>query len=166
MDKKAAEMFATALAHIGVIPSFDGAFLFTDDITDITKFQIQCHTNNVGRMVFSLVDIPEIEGGIHNFTEAYRKIHGNPIRPSDKHDVHQPTYPAFGADYVIDLSPATIVRILRYKEENSDEMIGILPAYILQLTQEVKRWEDQFKKMYENTSTLRETFEQVFEESF
>jgi len=166
MNKKTAENFATALSHIGVIPSFNGAFLFTDDITDITGFQIQCNTNETGRMVFSLVDQPKIDNGIHNFTEAYREIHGNPIRLTGKHNVHQPTYPAFGADYIVDLSPATIVRILRVKEENSNEMTGILPAYVLQLTQEIKRWEEQFNKMYENTKTLRLTFEQIFEESF
>lgn len=165
MNKKTAEMLATALSHIGVIPSFDGALLFTDDITDITGFQIICKTNKTGRMVFSLIDHPDIPNGIHNFTEIYREIHGNPIRTT-KHDIDQPTYPAFGADYASDLSPATIVRILRVKEEKSNEMIGILPAYILQLTKEVKRWEDQFKKMYEKTSTLRQVFENIFEESF
>ena len=166
MNKKTAEMFATALSHIGIIPSFDGAFLFTDDITDITGFQIQCKTNETGRMVFSFVDHENYPNAYRTFVDKYEEIHGNKIRNSTKHDINQPTYPAFGADYIIDLSPATIVRILRVQEENSNEMVGILPAYILQLTKEIKRWEDQFKKMYENTSTLRQTFEQIFEESF
>ena len=70
-----------------------------------------------------------------------------------------------GADYACDLSQATIVRILRVSFEQSDELEGILPAYIMRMTREVKKWEHQFQRMHENTSSLRFAFEQVLNES-
>jgi len=167
MDKKTAEAFAQALSEIGCIPSFDGALLFSDDVADVVGFQVRCNTNNTGRMVFSLRSDEDKPEAILKFMNQYEELHGNGIRIDSRHDAdNTPTYPTMGADYMYDLSPATIVRIIRVAFEESDEMIGILPAYIMRLTQEVKTWRDHFSKLAKRASLLSYKFEQVLEESF
>ena len=170
MDKKTAELIAQAFGHIGVIPSFDGAILFSDDVADVTGFQIRGNVNEAGRMVFCVHG--HTEGGmtysesLQVFQEKYTEIHGNPVRELDKHDINTPNYPSMGADYVKDISPATIVRILRVSfEADSNAMDGILAAYIMRLTQEITRWHNHFSKLAKNSATLLTCFQKILEES-
>jgi hypothetical protein len=169
MDKKASEMLAQALAHLNLIPSFDGAILFPEDIADVTGFQIRGTTNTAGRMVFTVHahtegDLTYAES-VEIFKEKYKEIHGNPIRDLKKHDINVPKYPSFGSDYIEDLSPATIVRILRVSfETDNNAMGGILTAYIMRLTQEVSRWANHFEMLAKNTRTLATCFEKILEE--
>jgi len=170
MDKKTSEMLAQAFAHLGLIPSFDGAILFSDDIADITGFQIKGKVNDAGRMVFCVHG--HTEGGmtykesVDIFKEKFQEIHGNPVRELGKHDIHTPNYPAMGADYVEDISPATIIRILRVSfEEDSNAMEGILAAYIMRLTQEITRWHDHFERLAKNSGTLMTCFQKILQEN-
>lgn len=170
LDKKTSEALAEALSCVGCIPSFDGAMLFSDDIANVTGFQVMCNRNTEGRMVFSVHG--HVKGdmtydeSLHVFQNAYKKIHGNPIRELGKHDVNSGKYPSFGADYAKDLSPATIVRMIRVAFENVDELECILPAYVMRLTQEVKNWENHFKKLHRDAFILREKLEEILEETF
>ena len=103
-----------------------------------------CKVNNEGRMVFSVCahvngEI-ELAEAVSIFKKNYKKIHGNNVRPLGKHNFNSPNYPTMGTDYVEDLSPATIIILLRVSFNNSNESAGILPAFIMQLTKEVESW--------------------------
>ena len=170
MDKKTSELFAQALGHIGVMPSFDGAILFSDDIADVTGFQVMCQTNDTGRMVFKVHAHTEGDmtygESLDVFKEKYQEIHGNPVRESDKHDINTPNYPTMGSDYINDIAPATIVRILRVSfEQDSNCMDGILTAYIMRLAQEITRWSEHFEKLARNSKTLAACFQKILQES-
>jgi len=170
MDKKAAEMLSEALAHIAIIPSFNFAILLSDDVADVTGFQIMCKVNNLGRALFSVHG--HTEGGmsynesLEIFEDKYKEIHGNPIRELKKHDIETPNYPSFGADYVKDLSPATIVRIIRTSFEKDDNtMEGVLTAYIMRLSQEITRWSNHFEMLAKKSKILATCFEKILQES-
>jgi hypothetical protein len=171
MDKKTAEAFACALSEIGCIPSFNGALLLSDDIADIVGFQIRCDLNNEGRSVFSVKG--HIEGGmtydesLEIFKSKFKEIHGNDVRELKKHDIHTPNYPAMGSDYAEDISPATIVRIMRVSyNEDSNGLQGVLPAYIMRLVREVEKWSTYFNSLAKKTNKVKEQLSQVLEESF
>ena len=166
IDTATSEKLATALSFMGVIPSFDGALLFSEDVTDVTGYQIKCRSNEVGRLVYSIVDLPDLPHGRSKFKSLYLKIHGNPVREDETHDINTVNYPTMGSDYVSDISPATIVRLLRVVFEGSNEVGGILPAYIMRLTQEIARWEAHFASIHKKTNMLKTVFEQILQESF
>lgn len=167
MDKKTAETLAQVLSEMNCIPSFDGALLFSDDVADVVGFQIKCSLNNTGRMVYSLRTNEDQPEAITRFMTDYERIHGNPIRTNSSHDSYtSPHYPTMGTDYMYDLAPATIVRILRVAFENSNELVGVLPAYIMRLTREVQKWHDHFAQLTKKATGLSHKLEQVLEESF
>ena len=170
MDKKMYEAFAQALSFIEIIPSFDGAILFSDELADIIGFQIKGDVNNAGRMVFSVQAHNEGEinydEAVNIFKEKYQELHGNSIRELGKHDIHTPSYPSTGADYIEDISPATITQILRISLENdTNDMDGVFSAYIMRLTQEISRWYTHFEKITQKTKILKECFEKILENS-
>jgi len=172
MNKKTAEQLASTLSEIACVPTFNGALLLSDDVADVVGFQIKCDLNNEGRTVFQLH--AHEEGDMNHaecldiFREKYEEIHGNPVRKIGKHDViNTPNYPPMGADYAEDISPATIVRIMRVSfEKDQNGMAGILPAYIMRLTREVEKWATYFASLASKTQNIHKNLNEILEESF
>jgi hypothetical protein len=171
MDKKTAEKLASALSQIGCIPSFNGALLLSDDVADVVGFQIHCEMNDVGRTVFKVQGHTEgdmtYSESLDVFKSKFQEIHGNPVRELGKHDINTPNYPSMGSDYAEDVSPATIIRIMRVSfNEDSNGLNGILPAYIMRLTREVNKWSGYFSSLANKTKKIETQLSEVLEESF
>jgi len=171
MNKKAAEMLSEALAHIAIIPSFNGAILLSDDVADVTGFQIMCKANAVGRAIFSIHkhtegDMTYSESTSSITKRSTKRSMGIQLGTYKKHDINTPNYPSFGSDYAQDLSPATIVRIIRTSFEKDDNtMEGVLTAYIMRLTQEITRWSNHFEMLAKKSKILTTCFEKILQEN-
>jgi hypothetical protein len=170
LNKELSEQLAKVLSEISCIPTFNGALLLNDDIADALGFQIRCTMNEEGRTVFSVHGHTEgdmtYSESLYVFKQKFEEIHGNPVRELKKHDINTPNYPAMGADYAEDLSPATIIRIMRVTfETNNEELAGVIPAYIMRLTNEVEKWSAYFEKLAKKTRGLEVDLKEILEKS-
>lgn len=164
MNEKCTEMMTNILPHLSCIPSFDGAMLFPEDIHEVLEFQIRCSLNNHGRLVFSVYE--DDDEHCHQFRKLYLELHGNPIRNSEGHVPNTAHYPALGDDYLNDVAPATISHMMRKAAEQSEELETSIPVYIMRISKEAKRWEEQFENMIERLKLLQKGMEKIYEESF
>jgi hypothetical protein len=158
LNKELSEQLAKVLSEISCIPTFNGALLLNDDIDEEGRTVFSVHGHTEGDMTYS--------ESLYVFKQKFEEIHGNPVRELKKHDINTPNYPAMGADYAEDLSPATIIRIMRVTfETNNEELAGVIPAYIMRLTNEVEKWSAYFEKLAKKTRGLEVDLKEILEKS-
>jgi len=162
MDNKAAEKLATLLSHLHLIPCFNDANLFTEEVYSMVGFQIHTWLNSKGRLVFSF-DMDNKTGweGIQN---DYFSEYGYQIPYKGRSDANdRSTYPTTGSDNLADIAPSTITRLLWLSESNNEQE-DFIPLFIMQITDAAESWENQCLKMSESAATVKKVAEQIYED--
>jgi len=155
MDKKESEDLTMLLSNLSSIIHFNHASLFPEDVVEMTGMQIHCVVNKAGRLVYSLAVGKDV------FDRICIKEYGYQLEEAGKtRDIL--TYPATGSDSLDDLSPATIVRILKLSEGNEDECI--IPLFVLRIMDVAEECEKVFHNLQKKAKKIQRDAEKVYEE--
>jgi hypothetical protein len=143
MNEELSNKLTYIIENLYLIPSFNNAILFSNDIADILGFQINCNMNSKGRLIFSPTAHSEagmtLNESIYIFKEKYEEIFKYNIR--DEHDSNTDIYPIF--DHINDISPTTIIKIMK-SSLNDKNNKNPIPDFITNLHKEIKKWNEYF----------------------
>ncbi|MBT3578175.1 hypothetical protein HN499_05200 [archaeon] len=161
MENKDAESLAALLGKMHIIPVVYDSFLFSEEVYDMTGFQIKCTLNKVGRLVYSVYDV---EHDICLFQIAYEKEFGSEMDKKSKGNVDKrKEYPATGSDSLNDLSPSTIASLLRVSESDNDDEDNTIALFLLQISDVIESWSKQCEKMHNDTKLMKEVADQIYD---
>ena len=162
MNDQTSEKLTALLTHLHIIPCFDGASLFTDEVYSLTGFQIRGDINKKGRLVFSLSsnskDWDILQGAYHS--EFGYQL---PYKGSSDPSVIS-CYPTTGSDSLDDIAPSTITRLLSLSEENGLEEDNAIPIFMMKISEVAEGWKEQCERLVKNANLLKSIADEIYDE--
>jgi hypothetical protein len=166
MEEDIFKKIEEVLPLLNEVPSYASGDLFTDEICKLTKFQILCRENCVNRIVFSLKNTKSLSDkkDIVSFQTLYCRLNGSDAYLK-REDSNPEKYPKFKNDYMNDLAPETIAKMLKIVFiENKDEN-NALPLFLLKLSDTIEVWSNYFHDKAKKLKEIKNKVDDIYDES-
>ena len=164
MNEELAGKLVYLLKNLNEVPDFNDADLFTEEIYKLTKFQIRCQLNSSNRTIFSLsCSGSRIHTGDKEaFQTLYCRINGGDAYLG-RDNLRPDKYPKFGNDYIDDLSPENIVKMLQVTFIEKGDEDDIFPLFFMYLSNKIEGWSNFFIEKAKKINYLKEVADDIYD---